>query len=66
MRRRIAGCLRSFHGNQRGDTVQYILIIALIALPIVIGLVVFRKEIGEIFGKKAKTVQTEGDKEFYK
>ncbi|MEX2214792.1 MAG: hypothetical protein WD768_11720 [Phycisphaeraceae bacterium] len=62
MKRRIASLFKSFHENQRGDTVQYILIIAIIALPIIIGLIVFRDKIADIFGSRVEEVENDEGK----
>ena len=58
---RIARGLRRLHRDSLGDLVQKILIIAAIALPILILLLLFRNEISEWFKKGKDDVMQQRD-----
>ena len=59
----IRRCFHRLHADRAGDFVQKILIIACIALPILIVLLVFRGEIGGWFkDRKSDIIQEGADK----
>jgi Flp pilus assembly pilin Flp len=54
--------MRAFHRDDSGKAIEKILILALIALPIIIVLVIFRNDIKEWFQKSRDELEAEAGK----